>query len=85
MDIAASLWLIPCTFEELCKRLDKPEYGTHTIVNIILKKGWIYKKGSTLFCYKKTVKEVLNPAGYGLDLKEKYLSDFEKEYLKSFK
>lgn len=81
MDIAASLWIQPCTFEELCKRLNVAQFGFHSIVNSALNDGWIYEdKNEVLHCYKKTVK-MLNKNDYDLDLKESpKLSDFEKAF-----
>jgi len=84
MDIAASLWMKPCTFEELCKRFNVAQFGFHSIVNSAIKDGWIYeKKDETLRCYKKTAK-MLNTKGYELDIKwGPELSDFEKAFRKS--
>ena len=73
MDIAASCWLKPATFDELYARKieslkDVSEFMFDRIVKLAKSKGWIYINGETYFCYKKTVKIVLNPAGYQLDL-----------------
>lgn len=86
-EIAASLWMLPCTFEELCKRdflKGKSEYGVQVIMGLIENKGWIYQRGDKYYCYKSTAK-MLNREGYELDLKEEHLSDFEKAYIKSTK
>ena len=83
MDICASLWLKPCSIKELSVRLDKSEYGIFLLYRILIDKKWIYKRGDTLFCYKKTVLKTLNPNGYELDLKESHFSEFRKEYLRS--
>ena len=38
------------------------------IVYRIKSKGWIYVKGDCYYCYKSTVKEIINPKGYDLDI-----------------
>lgn len=68
-EISASIWMCPCTMEELCKRdflKDRSEYGISTLVNIGKSKGFLYWKKDIIHCYKKTVIEVLNPKGYQL-------------------
>jgi len=86
MDLSASLWLSPCSFEELYNRgvlEGVSQYSFNTILNIAKSKNWIYERGDILYCYKKTVKNVLNPEGYELDLPTKRIkSDFEKEFEK---
>jgi hypothetical protein len=85
MDIAASLWIKPATFEDLYTRKieslkNSSEFMFDRIVKIAESKGWIYVKGETYYCYKKTVKNVLNPAGYEMDLPTDTRSDFRKEF-----
>ncbi len=72
MDLTASLWLKPATWDELYERkVDSLKSANQYMFNSILKmaesKGWIYEKGEIFYCYKKTVKQVLNPAGYSID------------------
>lgn len=85
MDIAASLWIKPATYEDLYNRKieclkHSSDYMFSKIVKITESKGWIYKKGEVYYCYKKTVKNVLNPAGYEIDLPTDTRSDFRKEF-----
>lgn len=85
MDIAASLWIKSATFEELYARKieslkNSSEYMFDRIVKIAESKGWIYLRGETYYTYKNTVKNVLNPAGYELDLPTDTRSDFRKEF-----
>ena len=80
-DACASLWMQPCTFEELCKRMDKTEYLYWKLINGAISDGLIYEKGNMLYCYKKTAK-ILNQKGYELDLKEK---PEESEFVKSLR
>lgn len=80
LDVAASLWITPATIAELSKRLDVSEWGMDRLITIMHDKGWIYFKGETIYTYKKTVKNILNPNGYELDLKEQYKSEFRKEF-----
>lgn len=85
MDIAASLWIKPATFEELYARKieslkNSSEYMFDRLVKIAESKGWIYLKGETYYTYKKTVKNVLNQAGYEMDLPTDTRSDFRKEF-----
>lgn len=72
MDIAASVWIKPATFEELYARKieslkNSSEFMFYKIVKIAELKGLIYLKGETYYTYKKTVKDVLNPNGYDID------------------
>ena len=85
MDIAASLWIKPATFDELYARKiygfeNSSEYMFDRILKIAKSKKWIYMKGEVYYCYKKTVKNVLNPAGYEMDLPTDTRSDFQKEF-----
>lgn len=85
MDIAASLWIKPANFEDLYARKieslkNSSEFMFDRIVKIAESKGWIYLKGKTYYCYKKTVKNILNPAGYEMDLPTDTRSDFRKEF-----
>ena len=71
MDLSASIYMKPATFEELFKRKieslkNTSEYMFFKIVKIAEEKNWIYMKDETYYCYKKTVKNVLNPSGYDL-------------------
>ena len=80
-DACASLWMQPCTFEELCKRMDKTGYLYFKLISGAMSDGLIYEKGNILYCYKKTAK-LLNQKGYELDLKEK---SEESEFVKSLR
>ena len=85
MDIAASLWIKPATFDELYARKieslkNSSEFMFDRIVKIAKSKGWIYLKGETYYCYKKTVKNVLNSSGYEMDLPTYAMSDFRNEF-----
>lgn len=69
MDIAASLWCIPASLEELNER----DFVNHIDQRILFsllasmkKKGWIYERYETYYCYNKTVVTILNPNGYEL-------------------
>lgn len=71
MDVAASLWIKPATFEDLYARdIESLKYLSEYAFDRILKsarsKGWIYEKNKKYYCYKKTVVNILNPAGYEL-------------------
>jgi hypothetical protein len=85
MDLAASLWIKPATFEDLYARKVRgfencSEYMFDRILKIAESKKWIYTRGETYYCYKNTVKNVLNPAGYEMDLPTDTRSDFRKEF-----
>ncbi len=83
MDLAASLWLNPCSYDELYERKvlkHISEYNFRTVVNIAEHRGYIYEKGEKLYCYKKTVINVLNPEGYEMELETDTRSDFRKEF-----
>lgn len=92
-DLAASIWVKPGTFEELYARKieslkNADEYMFFKLLAIIKRKEWVYVRGEVYYCYKKTVKEVLNPSGYELELPSKTSSEFEdayKKWLKQFK
>lgn len=70
MDIAASLFMCPCTEEELLERdflKGKSVFMTQKLIQQIIADGWIFEtKSGLLCCYKKTVKNILNPNGYEL-------------------
>ncbi len=86
MDLSASLWIKPATYDELFERKvlkSISEYNFRTIVNIAKNRRYIYEKGDNLYCYKKTVIEVLNPEGYELELPTDARSEFRKEFDKS--
>jgi hypothetical protein len=83
MDLAASLWIKPCSYDELYNRKvlkSIDEYNFRTIVNIAKSKGYIWQKGEQLKCYRKTVEKVLNPEGYELELPMDIRTEFEKEF-----
>lgn len=85
MDIAASLWLKPATFEELYARKieslkNSSEFMFDRIIKIAQSKRWIYLKGETYYTYKNTIISVLNPSGYEMDLPNDTRSDFRKEF-----
>lgn len=70
MDIAASLFMKPCTFEVLMERdflKNTSEYGVEIQLKSMEMKGWIYFKNDKYFTYKSTVKNILNPEGYELE------------------
>ena len=55
-DIAASLYMMPGTMEELMERdflHNTSEYGVSLLLSFMLKDGWIYEKGETFHTYKK--------------------------------
>lgn len=70
MDIAASLFMCPCTEEELLERdflKNKSKFIIQKLIQQITTDGWIFEtKSGLLCCYKKTVKNILNPNGYEL-------------------
>lgn len=83
MDLAASLWIKPCSYDELYNRKvlkSINEYNFRTIVNIAKNRGYIYEKGDKLKCYRKTVENILNPEGYELEIPTDTRSEFEKEF-----
>ncbi len=83
MDVAASLWIEPCTFDELFKRSvikNISEYAFNTVVKMAKASGYIYERGEILYCYKKTVKQILNPEGYELELPDDTRSALRKEF-----
>lgn len=81
-DACASLWIKPCTFEELCVRLDKPEYGFWSIVKGAINDGWIYERSGVLYCYKKTAIKLNKTGDYELEFKSK---PEESEFVKSLR
>jgi hypothetical protein len=90
MDLAASIWLKPACFEDLYARKIKSfenssEYMFYRIVKIAESKNWIYRRGEIYYCYKKTVKKILNPAGYEMDLPIDTTSEFRKDFDKFIK
>ena len=69
MDIAASLWIVPCSEAELMERDFLKNRSPEMIQRLLLQMEtdkWIYMKGDMLFCYGRTVKHILNPNGYEL-------------------
>ena len=85
MCLAASIWHQPATFDELYKRkIDVLANASEYMFNVVLmsakSKGWIYEKGDVWYCYKKTVKEVLNPAGFEIELNKDTRSEFRKQF-----
>lgn len=69
MEIAASLWIKPGTFDELRSRdfmKMQAEYNIWLMVNMCKRRNWIYEKGDKLHCYRSTVDDVLNKNGYDL-------------------
>ncbi len=83
MDLAASLWIKPCSYDDLFERKvlkSVSEYSFRIIVNIAKDRRYIYEKGDKLYCYKKAVVEVLNPEGYELELPTDSRSEFRKEF-----
>lgn len=70
LDLAASLWTNPGTFEDLKDRdflKGISEYSLDRLISWCESDGLIYEKSGKYYCYRKTVLEVLNPAGYGLE------------------
>lgn len=89
MDLAASIWHKPGTFEELYKRginslKGVSEYNFNLCLGMTKSKNWIYKKGEIYYCYKSTVVNVLNPNGYEIELPVDQRSDFRKEFDRLF-
>lgn len=79
-EICASLWYAPATLEGLSERLKINEYLLSKLLAGARRKNWIYERGESFYCYKKTVREVLNPAGYDIDLSKPYESEFRKAF-----
>ena len=84
-DIAASLFLLPCTFEELMKRdflKNKSEYGVQHFIRDLERVDAVYYKVETIHIKKKWAKENLQE--YEIDFrtdKERYIdgmTDFER-------
>lgn len=70
LDLAASLWTKPGTFEELKERdflRGISEYSLDRLLRWCETDRLIYEKKGKYYCFKKTVIEILNPAGYELD------------------
>lgn len=71
MDIAASLYIIPCIEEELLNRdslKNKNKFILQKLIQQMINDNWIYEsKSGLLYCYKNTVKNILNPNGYELN------------------
>ena len=85
MCLAASIWHNPATFEELFERkIDILEHASEYMFNTVLQsaksRGWIYEKNDIWYCYKKTVKQVLNPAGFEIELDKDTRSEFRKQF-----
>ena len=85
MDLAASIWWQPATWDELYERKitslkNASQYMFDRVVKLAVAKGWIYEKGETYYCYKKTVKEILNKNGYEIDLPTDTRSQFRKDF-----
>lgn len=69
MEIAASLWIIPATFRELCERdflNNIEEYGVWTYICICKRRGWVYEKGDKFYTYKSAI-PILNKEGFELN------------------
>lgn len=87
MDLSASIYLKPDTFEGLYARKieslkNASEFMFDRILKIALSKGYIYEKGEKYYCYKKTVVNVLNKNGYEMDIIKYEPSEFEKQFNK---
>jgi hypothetical protein len=80
-DACASIWMSPCTFEELCERLDKPQLGFWSIIKVALDDGLLYQHGEVLKC-KKTTAKMLNTKGYELHIPTKPV---ESAFVKSLR
>jgi hypothetical protein len=85
MDIAASIWYNPGTYEELYDRKIESmkhasEHMFFTTINIAKSNGWVYEKNGIYRCYKSTVLNVLNPNGYGIELPVDTRSEFRKSF-----
>lgn len=69
-EIAASLWMLPATLEELKTReflSHMDEYSVWTVLNMAIKRNWVYSKGDVYHCYKSAAIE-LNKDGYELNV-----------------
>ena len=77
LDIAASIFLCPCTENELMERDFLKNYWLGNIQRLImrLEKDAIYYKGETMFIYKKWAKK--NLKGYELDFKSQREKDID--------
>ena len=56
-DIAASLWIMPATIEELSERdflKFRSVIGVSNIIVAMVNLGWIYERGGKFFTYKKS-------------------------------
>lgn len=70
LDLAASLWTKPGSFEDLRERdflKGISEYSLDRLISWCKNDGLIYEKRGKYYCCRKAVKEVLNPAGYELE------------------
>lgn len=55
-EMAASIYMKPCTFDELRKRdfmRGKSEYGVNVLTNMLLQKDWCYMKKDVFYTRKK--------------------------------
>lgn len=68
MDLAASIWMQPCTRDELYERgvvKNISSYSFDILLDIAFKRKWIYQSGSILKTYKSAV-DFLNKNDYEL-------------------
>ncbi len=71
LDIAASIFISPCTEDEFMKRdivKNKAKYAVQRLI-MILEKDAIYYKGEKMFVYKEWAKKKLKD--YDLDFRSK--------------
>ena len=64
--IAASLWMEPTTLEKLCKRdflKNRSEFSVDRIIFLMLREGWLYERGTTIFTYRRIVENELSEYG----------------------
>lgn len=89
MTLTASIWYKPGTYEELYQRKvdvlkDASEYSFNTILMLAKSNGWIYEKGGVYYCYRKTVKNVLNCKGFEIEIDVDTRSEFRKQFDKLY-
>ena len=65
-DACASLWLKPCTFGDLCKRLDRTEKGFWSLIKSAIDSGLLYENHGVLYCKKSTAKKLQSTGDYDL-------------------
>ena len=66
-DAFASLYLSPCSFEDLCKRFSiSAEREFWSLIKGAINGGDLYEKNSIIYCKKSTAKKLNNSGDYDL-------------------